>query len=167
MAASDGSTPAPLPNEPAERVRAIVERVVAELGLDAEVEVEEDAEEIRARIEGDDPGILIGRHGQTIDALQLLCYRAAFRGGSARKRVSVDAGGYRERRREILCQQADRAAERALADREPYEMEPMSATERRVVHQHLKGRPGIETYSEGTEPERFIVVAPVLAEPAD
>lgn len=159
--------PASLPDEPAERVRAIVERVVAELGLDARVEIEEDADEIRARVEGDDPGLLIGRHGQTIDALQLLCYRAASRGGPGRKRVLVDAGDYRERRREILGQQADRAAERALGDGEPYEMEPMSATERRVVHRHLKDRSGIETYSEGTEPERFVVVAPVVTEVAD
>ena len=93
-----------LPEEPAERVRVIVGRVLDELDLEAEVEVEEDEDEIRAAVEGDDEelGLLIGRRGQTIDALQLVCYRAAFRGRQDRKRVTVDAAGYRRRRAETL-----------------------------------------------------------------
>jgi spoIIIJ-associated protein len=152
-----------LPAEPAERVRAIVERVLETLDLDANVEVDEDDEAITARVEGEDLGLLIGRRGQTIDAVQLLCYRAAFRGLRDRKRVEVDAAGYRERRRETLTRQADQAAERALRNGRPVELEPMSAQERRVVHNHLKDRAGIETYSEGEEPERSVIVAPLVA----
>jgi spoIIIJ-associated protein len=150
--------------EPADRVRAILERVVDELRLEAEVEVDEADEEIIGRIEGEDVGLLIGRRGQTIDAVQLLCYRAAFRGRQDRKRVVVDAAGYRERRREAIERQADRAADRALKAGKEIELEPMTPTERRVVHQHLKERGGIETFSEGQEPDRCVIVAPLVSD---
>lgn len=152
----------PMPAEPAERVRVLLERVVEALGLEAGVEVSEDEDEIRGRVEGEDVGLLIGRHGQTIDAVQLLCYRAAFQGISERKRVSVDAAGYRARQAEMLEREADRAAQRAAKTGRPMRLAPMSATERRVVHNHLKDRPAVETYSEGEEPERCVVVAPLV-----
>jgi spoIIIJ-associated protein len=153
-----------LPAEPAERVRAILERVLAALEVEAEIEVDEDPERILGRVEGEDVGLLIGRRGQTIDAVQLLCYRAAFRGLQERKRVVVDAAGYRERRQAAIEQQADRAAERALKTGKEIELEAMTPSERRVVHQHLKDRAGIETFSEGDEPERCVIVAPLLSD---
>jgi spoIIIJ-associated protein len=154
-----------MPEEPAERVRAVLERVLDQLELEGEVQLSEDDEGITAVVEGDDDyGLLIGRHGQTIDAVQLLCYQAAFRGIPERKRVMVDAAGYRERRREALQRRADRAAEQALSLARPVELDAMSAPERRVVHEHLKERPEVETYSEGTEPHRCVVVAPLLSE---
>ncbi|HEX7059252.1 MAG TPA: R3H domain-containing nucleic acid-binding protein [Solirubrobacterales bacterium] len=153
------------PQEPAERVRELVEGVLDELDLDGEVEIREDDGRIEAIVEGDDDyGLLIGKRGQTIDALQLLCYQAAFRGMRDRKRVIVDAAGYRERRREALVARADRAAEQALAAGHTVEMDPMTAQERRVVHEHLKERSGVETYSEGDEPRRCVVVAPLVSE---
>jgi len=159
------NSPEAMPEEPAERVRVVLERVLNELELDGEVEVDEGDEEITAVVAGnDDYGLLIGRHGQTIDALQLLCYQAAFRGMPERKRVVVDASGYRERRRDALQRRADRAAEEALNLSGPVELDAMSAPERRVVHEHLKERPGVETYSEGAEPNRWVVVAPLLSE---
>ena len=152
------------PSEPAERVRELVEGVLAELDLEGEVEVREDEDAIDVAIEGeDDYGLLIGKRGQTIDALQLLCYQAAFRGMRDRKRVLLDAAGYRERRREVLTARADRAAEQALEDDCTVQMDPMSAQERRVVHEHLKDRAGIETYSEGDEPRRCVIVAPLVS----
>jgi spoIIIJ-associated protein len=153
-----------LPAEPAERVRAILERVVDALEVEAEIEVDEDPERILGRVEGEDVGLLIGRRGQTIDAVQLLCYRAAFRGLHERKRVVVDAAGYRERRQAAIEEQADRAAERALKTGKEIELEAMTPSERRVVHQHLKDRAGIETFSEGDEPERCVIVAPLLSD---
>ena len=153
------------PDQPAERVRDLVEGVLDELDLDGEVEIEEDGDRILATVEGeDDYGLLIGKRGQTIDALQLLCYQAAYRGLRERKRVIVDAAGYRERRRETLEGRADRAAEQALSGNHVIEMDPMSAQERRVVHERLKERAGIETYSEGDEPRRCVIVAPLIAE---
>lgn len=153
------------PDEPAERVRELIESVLDELDLEGEVEIEESAHEIVAEVEGDeDYGLLIGRRGQTIDALQLLCYQAAFLGYRDRKRVIVDAAGYRERRREVLTARANAAAEQALRGGRTVEMEAMSAQERRVIHEHLKDRSGVDTYSEGDEPRRCVVVAPILAE---
>ncbi|MGH2988655.1 MAG: RNA-binding cell elongation regulator Jag/EloR [Solirubrobacterales bacterium] len=152
-----------MPAEPAERVRAVIERVLATIDVEAEIEIEETEEMITARVGGEeDLGLLIGRHGQTIDALQLLCYRAAWRGLEDRKRVIVDAAGYRERRQDMLSRQADSAAQRALQSGNPVELEPMSSQERRVVHDHLKERAEIETYSEGDEPDRRVIVAPLV-----
>jgi spoIIIJ-associated protein len=153
------------PDTPAERARELVEGVLDELDLQGEVEIEEEEDRIEVTVVGeDDYGLLIGKRGQTIDALQLLCYQAAFRGMRERKRVLVDAAGYRERRRETLESRADRAAEQALTNSRVVEMDPMSAQERRVVHERLKERAGVETYSEGDEPHRCVVVAPLVAE---
>jgi spoIIIJ-associated protein len=153
-----------LPEAPADRVEAVLDEVADALDLECDLEVSEDEEQITARIEGDDLGLVIGRRGQTIDALQMLCYRIAFRGMNERKRVAVDAAGYRERRREVVEGQADRAAARALETGKEIELEPMSSTERKLVHDHLKDRPGLETFSEGEEPERCVIVAPLVGE---
>jgi spoIIIJ-associated protein len=161
---SERDAAATLPDAPADRVRAVLEEIVDALDLAADVGVEETDEQISARIDGDDLGLLIGRRGQTIDAVQLVCYRVAFRGSQERKRVSVDAAGYRERRREMVERQADRAAERALEIGKEIELEPMTPTERKLVHDHLKDRPGLETFSEGEEPERCVIVAPLLGD---
>jgi spoIIIJ-associated protein len=150
-----------LPDDPAARVETVLGEIVESLALDAEIEIEEDEEQIAARVEGEELGLLIGRRGQTIDAVQLLCARAAFRDGAERKRVSVDAAGYRERRRETVERQADRAAERALDTGKEIELEPMSASERKIVHDRLAARSELETFSEGDEPERRVIVAPL------
>ena len=154
----------PLPDEPADRVEALLDEIVDALELDAEVIVEETPDEIAARVEGEELGLLIGRRGQTIDAVQLVCYRVAFRGRGERKRVSVDAAGYRERRRETVERQADRAADRALETGKEIELEPMSPTERKIIHDRLKDRSGLETFSEGEEPERCVIVAPLVGD---
>jgi spoIIIJ-associated protein len=152
------------PQEPGERVRELLEGVLDELDLEGEVEIREGEDRIEAEVVGeDDYGLLIGKRGQTIDALQLLAYQAAFRGIRDRKRVVLDAAGYRERRKEVLTARADRAAEQALERDCTVEMDPMSAQERRIVHEHLKERPGIETYSEGDEPRRCVIVAPLVS----
>jgi spoIIIJ-associated protein len=158
------SSAEPFPDDPLERVEALLEEILDALDLDGELIVDEYDDEIAARIEGEDLGLLIGRRGQTIDAIQLLCYRVAFRGRGERKRVSVDAAGYRARRRETIERQADRAAERALESGKEIELEPMSPTERKIVHDALKDRPGLETFSEGTEPERCVIVAPLVGD---
>jgi len=151
-----------VPQEPAERVREVVGRVIDALGRDASVEVTENAEEIRATVDGpDEMGRLIGRHGQTIDALQHLAWRAAFHDRDERKNVIVDAAGYRQRREEALQRQANRAASEALRFDRPVELEPMSASERKTVHNYLAERTDVETHSEGDEPERRLVVSPL------
>jgi len=150
-----------IPEEPAERVRSIVVRVVHALDLDATVDIDENDDEIRATVNGDDLGLLIGKHGTTIDALQHIVFRAAFRGEEIRKQVVVDAAGYRERREGALHRMADRAAAEALQYDRPVELEPMRATERKIVHTYLSERTDVETHSEGDEPDRRLVVSPV------
>ena len=144
------------------RVRELLERIAAEAGVDADVEVHEGQDGVVAEYLGDDLGLLIGHHGETIDAIQHLAYRIAVHGDQERKRVTVDAGGYRERRAVALRSAADQAAATALQDHRSVSLEAMSALERKVIHEHLKPRHGIETYSEGQEPARRLVVAPLV-----
>jgi spoIIIJ-associated protein len=148
--------------DPAQRVQDLMERLVSAIGVDATVEVQENEEGVSAQFLGDDLGLLIGHRGQTLDAIQHVAYRVAFKGSPARKRVEVDAAGYRDRRAVALRATADQAAETALHDRRPVELEAMSPLERKVVHEHLKTRHDVETYSEGQEPARRLVVAPLV-----
>jgi spoIIIJ-associated protein len=150
-----------VPDEPAERVRAIVARVVQALGLRGSVDIEETGDEIRATVNGEDLGLLIGKHGTTIDALQHVAFRAAFRGRGERKQVVIDAAGYRERREHALQRMADRAATEALRYDRAVELEPMRAPERKIVHTYLSERTDVETHSEGDEPDRRLVITPV------
>jgi spoIIIJ-associated protein len=145
-----------------DRVRELLERIATDAGVDASVEVHESPDEVSAEYVGEDLGLLIGHHGQTIDAIQHLAYRIAYRGAGDRKGVVVDAAGYRDRRAVALRAAADQAAEAAISDRRPVSLEAMSALERKVVHEHLKGRHDVETYSEGQEPSRRLVVAPLV-----
>ena len=156
-----------IPEEPAERVRAVVARVVHALGLRGSVDIEETDDEIRATVNGDDLGLLIGKHGSTIDALQHLAFRAAFRGREERKQVTIDAAGYRDRRESALHRVADRAVAEALRFDRPVELEPMRAPERKLVHLYLRERTEVETHSEGDEPERRLVVTPVRSARGD
>jgi spoIIIJ-associated protein len=150
------------PDTPAERVRDLLETLSTALNLEAAVTLEENEEGIRGVLEGDDLGLFIGRHGQTIDAVQHLAFKVANRdterGGI---RVVVDAAGYRARREQALHRQADQAASDAIRSGRPVALDAMSATERKVVHEHLKDREDVETYSEGNEPDRHLVVAPL------
>jgi spoIIIJ-associated protein len=149
-------------SELAGEARELVQRIVDGIGVNAQVEVDEGAETITVSCTGPDLGMLIGRHGQTIDAIQYLANAAMYRGHSDdRKEVVVDAAGYRERRRASLEALAVRSAERALSSLEAVELDPMTAVERKVVHVRLKEFDGVETTSEGTEPNRFVVIRPV------
>jgi spoIIIJ-associated protein len=144
-----------------DRVRELVVRVVEAFGLDASVEVELAGEEIHVTVDGDEVGPFIGREGAVIDAVQHLAYKVAGSSEGPGPRVVVDAGGYRERRREALTRAADQAADRAIESGREVALEPMSAIERKVVHEYLRDRGDVETWSEGTEPERHLVVAPL------
>ena len=148
---------------PAERLLELLDRVLDSCAVPGSVEVDEDEDSLRATIRGEDLGLLIGRHGETIDALQHLAFRIAYRNTEARKRVVVDAAGYRDRRAAVLQRQADRAVAEAVRSGRPVGLEVMPAAERRLVHEYLRDRPEIETYSEGQEPQRHLVVAPVVS----
>jgi spoIIIJ-associated protein len=146
--------------------RELVTRIVDGIGVTGRIDVDEDGDVITVSCAGSDLGMLIGRHGQTIDAVQYLANAVMWRRHPEdRKEVVVDAAGYRDRRRTALEALALRSAERALSDREPVELEPMTAVERKIVHVRLKEFEGVETTSEGTEPNRFIVVHPAAEPP--
>ena len=143
-------------------VRELLERVVEALGLNASVEVVSDRDTVTGTVHGTDLGLFIGRHGQTIEAVQHLAYRiAVHRGEGERKRIVIDAEGYRARREEALQRQADQAADDAVRYRRPVALDAMTASERKLVHEYLRDRGGVETYSEGEEPDRHLVVAPL------
>jgi spoIIIJ-associated protein len=141
--------------------RALVARIVETLGVDAEVTALEEDEAIVVTCSGPDVGLLIGRHGQTIDAIQYLLNAVAWRAHrEERKEVVVDAAGYRARRQATLESLALRVAERVRDSGKREELEPMTAVERKVVHVRLKDEAGVGTISEGTEPNRYVVVVP-------
>jgi spoIIIJ-associated protein len=141
----------------ATRLRELLETICRSLGTPADIAIIESDESITASLSGRDLGLLIGKHGQTIDAIQYLA-NAVFLRGEAGKPVTVDAAGYRNRRQASLERAADRAADEALAAGRPISLEPMSAVERKIVHLRLRDRSDVETSSEGVEPNRFVVV---------
>jgi spoIIIJ-associated protein len=141
-------------------VRELLTQVVLGLGLDADVEIEEAEGRVTGVVSGADLGLLIGRHGQTIDAIQYLANAMLHRRRADPVEVVIDAEGYRERRKRVLCAVADRAAAEARRDGEPVALEPMTSVERKIVHLHLKEIAGVGTTSEGVEPNRHVVVLP-------
>jgi spoIIIJ-associated protein len=147
--------------EPAEALEELLEEIAEGLGLDVQVEVEEGDGVLSGRLKGDDVGLFIGRRGQTIDAVQHLAQRIVFPEGPSQVRVTIDADGYRERREKSLQKDADEAAEEALSSGQSVELDPMPPAERRIVHEYLRERGGVETHSEGDEPERRLVVSPL------
>ena len=128
------------------------------LGLEASVNITDRGEELVADLVGDDLGLFIGRHGSTLDAVQYLANIIVFRGLEGRKRVIIDAEDYRDRREEVLRSLAERAASEVMKGKMEYEMKPMSAAERRIIHIHLQDREGIVTTSEGREPFRRVII---------
>ena len=146
---------------PEARVREMLEEVVDALDVDAEIQVSDDGEVVTGTLVGEDLGLVIGRHGQTIDALQHLAWRIAVRESDERRRVVIDAAGYRDRRAAALQAQADQAAADALRFSRPVALDAMTASDRKVVHEYLRDRGDVETYSEGDEPDRHLVVAPL------
>jgi spoIIIJ-associated protein len=146
--------------EGAETLREFVQTVVGLMGIEASVGASEAGEAFRADISGDDLGLLIGRHGATIDALQYIAAIVVNGDRRERRQVIVDAEGYRERREVALKSLADRTAQKVTRESVSVALKPMSAAERKVIHLHLKDHPRVETVSEGNEPFRAVVVSP-------
>ena len=152
---------------PPARVEEMLERVCAGLGLRVSITVAESDDAIVARLAGPDLGLLIGKHGQTIDAIQYLANAVVWRGEEERRDVVVDAAGYRDRRQAALERAAERAARDALTSGREVALEPMTSIERKAVHLYLRDRADVETTSEGTEPHRHVVVRAATSGPAD
>ena len=155
------SPPGLTEKDEAGRLRAFLERVLREFGLDAQIRITESPEELHAEITGEDLGILIGRRGQTIDAVEYLASIAVFPGLHSRKHVELDAEGYKERRQRQIERVAIRKAQEAVKRGRPVQLAPMTPAERKIVHLTLKGRDDVETASQGREPNRSVVITPL------
>jgi spoIIIJ-associated protein len=145
-----------------EVLQDLLEHIRDGLGLEATVQIDSNEEALVGTLHGEDLGIFIGRHGQTIDAVQHLAQRILLANPETeRRRIVVDAEGYRARRREALEKQADQAAIEAEQFGRPIALDSMTASERKHVHEYLRERGGVDTHSEGDEPERHLVVTPL------
>jgi spoIIIJ-associated protein len=144
----------------ASRLRAFLSRILDELGLAGEIRITEGPEELSAEISGEDMGIFIGRRGQTIDAVEYLASIAVFSGVHPRRRVELDAEGYKDRRRRQIERVALRKADEAAKRGRPVQLTPMTPAERKIVHLTLRGRTDVATASQGREPNRAVVISP-------
>jgi spoIIIJ-associated protein len=141
--------------------REIVERITSAIGADVSIAARERDGVVTVTCSGPDVALVIGKHGQTIDAIQYLA-NAITRAQGGDLEVVVDASGYRARRTATLEGIARRTAQRVTATGRRAELEPMTPVERKIVHEVLKDDPGVETASEGSEPNRYVVVLPRL-----
>lgn len=148
-------------SELAASLRAYAESIARVIAPDTQVELSEEGEAVSIRFSGGDLGVLIGRRGQTVDAIEQIANAIVHQQiGPGGKRAAVDAGGYRERQKAALSYAALQAAKRVISSGEPQALEPMSAYERRLVHERLKDYAGVTTASEGSDPNRHVVVLP-------
>jgi spoIIIJ-associated protein len=144
-------------DEASEKLRGMLDR----MGVEGEVEATEDEERVVLEIKGAESGLVIGKHGATLDALQYLVNKMVARSDDeGGKPVVVDAEGYRERRAEALTELAKRLAEKALRTGRPVAAAPMSPADRRVMHLALANEPGITTQSEGEGAARHLMIIP-------
>jgi len=132
-----------------------------------QIHARHDAETIFLTIEGDGSGLLIGKKGQTLDALQYLLSRMVNRRAPSPMRIELDTENYRNRRRGQLTTLARKAADEVRATGQPAALEPMSPTERRLVHLALRGMPDVVTESEGLPPDRYVVIRPRTGDAPD
>ncbi|USG65799.1 protein jag [Brevibacillus ruminantium] len=146
--------------DPVDQGLAFLQDVLANMNVDARVEMRRGEEGMLFDIQGANLGMIIGRRGQTLDSLQYLVNVVANRHAEKHTRIVLDAENYRQRRKETLEQLAERVTKKALAIKRNVRLEPMSAAERKVIHSFLQKRDDVVTFSEGEEPNRYIVIAP-------
>lgn len=148
------------PSAGSDRLREYLGTILRHLGLDARVTIEETADTLRAEITGEELGILIGRRGQTLDAIEHLASIILYPNPDARKELEVDAEGYKGRRRAGVERVAQRKAQEAVKRRRSVELEAMTPAERKIVHLTLRDRGDVSTESVGKEPNRYVVIHP-------
>jgi len=149
------------PGPGSDRLREYLGVVLQHIGVDASLRVVEEADRLMAEIEGEDVGIVIGRGGRTLDAIEYLASISLYPNPGARKRVVVDAEGYKERRREKVERIAFDQAREAARKGEAVKLAPMTGAERKIVHLALRDRRDVVTESEGNDPRRVVVISPV------
>lgn len=157
-------TPAPLGEEvddaKAQAIKKFLTGLLQQMEVEAEVRVyQPEKGRYKVILEGKSLGALIGRRGETLDAIQQLTSYAVNRGGDRRCRIQLDAENYRERREQSLCRLAEKMAEKAVRYRRNVTMEPMNAYERHVIHTALQDTPHVTTYSTGVDPNRRVIIS--------
>ncbi|WP_438433613.1 RNA-binding cell elongation regulator Jag/EloR [Gorillibacterium sp. sgz500922] len=145
--------------DPIEEAMLFLDEVFRTMNLEVKVERTEDEEGTLLNLSGPELGILIGRRGQTLDALQYLTTIVANRFSNAHLRIVLDAEHFRERRRKTLEDLARRLAQRVMKTRKEVVLEPMSPSERKIIHSYLQNHSGVKTFSKGEEPNRRIIIA--------
>lgn len=143
-----------------ERAEGLLKSILAAMKLPAQLNVREKEKVLVMELRGQDLGILIGRRGETLDALQYLVNLSVNRNQEMRKRVVIDIESYRERRSDTLRKLASKLADKVRQTGRNVVLEPMNAHERRIIHTALQGRNDIYTFSEGEEPYRKIIISP-------
>jgi spoIIIJ-associated protein len=149
-----------LEEDPVEKVQKYVEKIIAEFEVEVNVKAEVEQNVVTLQLTGEKIALLIGKRGQTLNAIQYLAQLAIHQYADKYYTVVVDAEGYRERRRETLISLADRLADRASQTKKDVKIEPMPSFERKVIHTALQNRKDVETDSKGTEPNRYVVIKP-------
>lgn len=142
-----------------EEAEGFLNELLYRMGVDATLDIKEDDERLEINIEGKDSGIIIGRRGETLDAIQYLTSLVVNKGGTSYKRVVVDVENYREKRKRTLVSLAKKLAEKAQKERKNITLEPMNPYERRIIHSTLQFEKNIRTYSVGEEPNRKVVIS--------
>lgn len=149
-----------LKTDPLEIGKNFVTETCKYMGLDVEVEGYEEDEYLKFDIAGENPGLLIGRRGETLDSLQYLTNLVINKKTSQRHRVIINTESYRERREETLKALAERLSEKVIKNRKSVVLEPMSPHERKIIHTALQDNADVKTFSQGEEPYRRVVIAP-------
>lgn len=160
IGARDAKVEVELCIDPLQEAKKFLEQVLQDMQISAQVEITTKKDYTLFQMMGSDLGLVIGKHGQTLDALQYLVNTVANRHSEGYLRVLLDAENYREKRRKTLQQLADRLAEKAIRSKQSVKLEPMSSQERKVIHLQLQERKDIHTYSVGEEPNRYLVIDP-------
>jgi spoIIIJ-associated protein len=142
------------------KAKTVLENILRRIDVEATVEFTEDSERILLDIKGDGSGLLIGRRGQTLNALQYVINKIASKDPQDRKQIVVDTESYRERRKQSLIDLAQRLSEKAKEKGGPVTTGPLDANDRRIIHLALKGDEGLSTKSKGEGVYRRVVITP-------
>lgn len=139
-------------------IKSFLDPVFKAMGLNEEMDIVEDGDSLTVRLSAENIGIVIGRRGETLDALQYLLGLVVNKNSEKFKRITLDVGNYREKREETLVKLAKRLAEKVSKTRKSMTLEPMNPYERRIIHATLQNYKWVETYSIGDEPNRKVVI---------
>ncbi|MBS4175194.1 RNA-binding cell elongation regulator Jag/EloR [Bacillus sp. FJAT-49736] len=146
--------------DPIEEAKKYLVDVTKELGIELEIEIVQNGRLVEFKLSGEKMALLIGKRGQTLNALQYLTQLVSNRYTNHYFTITLNVEDYRERREQALIQLADRLSDKALRTKSLVKLEPMPSFERKIIHSHLANNNRIETHSEGIEPNRYLVITP-------